>query len=125
MKNIIVYILSILMGVNITYWGTTSYLENCEIREEGIEVEVVMIKETRYTKNGSVPQVKYNGKIHDWHGKKEKAGTTYKAIYSPSKEKLLDKREEWHVFYFPISLGVFFMIIGIYGITSELFFSKS
>ena len=122
MKSV-VYILSILMGVNITYWGMTSYLENCEIREEGVEVEVVMLK-PRYSKK-SITQIKYKGKVYDWHGGKGKIGQTYTATYSTSKDKFLDIRQDWYVFYFPISLGVFFTLIGIYGIIHELFFTKS
>ncbi|WP_375563228.1 hypothetical protein ACE193_12000 [Bernardetia sp. OM2101] len=120
--EIIVYFLGILIGTTITYFGLSYYFENCEIREQGVEVEVTMIKETRYTKNGSIPQVKYKGKIHDWYGKKEKAGKTYTAIYSPSNDALFDPKSTW---YKPILMGGFFIVISIYGIIKELFFSKS
>ncbi|WP_291722360.1 hypothetical protein [Bernardetia sp.] len=98
------------LGVFLIYFLTTEFLEQQEIREEGIEVEVVLLGYRHDRK--SIPQIEYKGKVYDWNGGFGKKGYTYFVVYSEKKDKFLSDYSKWR--YLSTLWGVLFIGIGIY-----------
>ncbi len=108
-------------GVIIIYFNTSDYLQQQEIKKEGMEVEVVMLKR-RHTSKGSVAQIKYKGKTYDWYGGKGEEGRTYSVIYSQEKDEFLKGYSNWT--YLVGLWGVVFISTGIYLIVKVIYISE-